>query len=53
MDLAAISTKQAPTVLVLNSQAMVAGGVVFCSGTIGFDPKRLVRDGIEAQTGRP
>jgi 2-iminobutanoate/2-iminopropanoate deaminase len=51
MDRAAISTKKAPTALVLNSQAIVAGEVVFCSGTVGVDPETvLVRDGIEAPT---
>jgi 2-iminobutanoate/2-iminopropanoate deaminase len=53
MDRAAISTKKAPTALVLNRQAIVAGGFVFCSGTVGVDPETvLVRDGIEAQTGQ-
>ena len=51
MDRAAISTKKAPTALVLNSQAIVVGGFVFYLGTVGIDPETgPVRDGIEAQT---
>jgi 2-iminobutanoate/2-iminopropanoate deaminase len=53
MDRAAISTKKAPTALVLDRQAIVAGSFVFCSGTVGVDPEAvLVCDGIEAQTGQ-
>ncbi|HEY3926252.1 MAG TPA: Rid family detoxifying hydrolase, partial [Acidothermaceae bacterium] len=33
------------------SQAIVAGGFVFCSGTVGIDPQTgQVAEGIEAQT---
>jgi 2-iminobutanoate/2-iminopropanoate deaminase len=51
MDRAVISTKKAPAALGPYSQAIVAGGFVFCSGTFGTHPETgPVRDGIEAQT---
>ncbi len=47
----AVSTDQAPAALGPYSQAIVAGGLVFCSGTAGIDPVTgAVPDGIEAQT---
>ncbi|HUA43086.1 MAG TPA: Rid family detoxifying hydrolase [Streptosporangiaceae bacterium] len=47
----AISTERAPSALGPYSQAIVAGGFVFCSGAAGIDPSTgLARDGIEAQT---
>lgn len=47
----AVSTDQAPAALGPYSQAIVAGGVVFCSGTAGIDPTTgAPRDGIAAQT---
>jgi 2-iminobutanoate/2-iminopropanoate deaminase len=47
----AISTYNAPPALGPYSQAIVAGGLVFCSGTAGIDPATGVPgDGIEAQT---
>jgi 2-iminobutanoate/2-iminopropanoate deaminase len=47
----AVSTDQAPAALGPYSQAIVAGGFVFCSGTAGIDPATgAVGDGIEAQT---
>lgn len=47
----AISTDVAPAALGPYSQAIVAGGFVFCSGTAGIDPATgLPGDGIEAQT---
>ncbi len=47
----AISTDTAPTALGPYSQAIVAGGFVFCSGAAGIDPATgLPGDGIEAQT---
>jgi 2-iminobutanoate/2-iminopropanoate deaminase len=47
----AISTDKAPAALGPYSQAIVAGGFAFCSGTVGIDPGTGVpRDGIEAQT---
>ena len=47
----AISTDAAPAALGPYSQAIVAGGFVFCSGTAGIDPATgLPGDGIEAQT---
>jgi 2-iminobutanoate/2-iminopropanoate deaminase len=46
-----IETDQAPAALGPYSQAIVAGGLVFCSGTVGMDPVTGdVPDGIEAQT---
>jgi 2-iminobutanoate/2-iminopropanoate deaminase len=47
----AVSTAGAPAALGPYSQAIVAGGFVFCSGTVGIDPATGVPgDGIEAQT---
>ena len=47
----AIQTDDAPPALGPYSQAIVAGGFVFCSGTAGIDPLTgLVAEGIEAQT---
>ena len=47
----AISSDQAPAALGPYSQAIVAGGFVFCSGTAGIDPSTgTIPDGIEAQT---
>ena len=47
----AISTDAAPAALGPYSQAIVAGGFVFCSGTAGIDPGTgQPGDGIEAQT---
>lgn len=46
-----IQTELAPAALGPYSQAVVAGGLVFCSGTVGIDPATGdVPDGIEAQT---
>ena len=47
----AISTDAAPAALGPYSQAMVAGNLVFCSGTAGIDPATgAPGEGIEAQT---
>jgi 2-iminobutanoate/2-iminopropanoate deaminase len=47
----AVSTDEAPEALGPYSQAIVAGGLVFCSGMAGIDPATGVApDGIEAQT---
>ncbi|HEV8222500.1 MAG TPA: Rid family detoxifying hydrolase [Streptosporangiaceae bacterium] len=47
----AVSTDGAPAALGPYSQAIVAGGFVFCSGTVGIDPATGVPgDGVEAQT---
>ena len=47
----AVSSDQAPDALGPYSQAIVAGGMVFCSGMAGIDPATgAVADGIEAQT---
>ena len=46
----AVSTDSAPAALGPYSQAIVANGFVFCSGTAGIDPATgAVADGIEAQ----
>ena len=51
MDRQAVSTGRAPAALGPYSQAIVAGGFVFCSGTAGIDPATgIAPDGIEAQT---
>jgi 2-iminobutanoate/2-iminopropanoate deaminase len=47
----AVATDAAPAALGPYSQAIVAGGFVFCSGTAGIDPQTgQVAEGIEAQT---
>jgi 2-iminobutanoate/2-iminopropanoate deaminase len=47
----AISSDRAPAALGPYSQAIAAGGFVFCSGTAGIDPTTgAAPDGIEAQT---
>jgi 2-iminobutanoate/2-iminopropanoate deaminase len=46
-----VSTDAAPAALGPYSQAIVAGGFVFCSGTVGIDPHTgQIPEGIEAQT---
>jgi 2-iminobutanoate/2-iminopropanoate deaminase len=51
MSRQAVRTEQAAAALGPYSQAIVAGGFVFCSGTAGIDPVTgAVPDGIEAQT---
>jgi 2-iminobutanoate/2-iminopropanoate deaminase len=47
----AVSTDSAPAALGPYSQAIIANGFVFCSGTVGIDPATgAVAEGIEAQT---
>lgn len=47
----AVSTDHAPAALGAYSQAIVAGGFVFCSGMPGIDPATgSAPEGIEAQT---
>jgi 2-iminobutanoate/2-iminopropanoate deaminase len=47
----AVSSDEAPAALGPYSQAIVAGGLVFCSGTAGIDPATgTIPEGIEAQT---
>jgi 2-iminobutanoate/2-iminopropanoate deaminase len=47
----AVSSDQAPNALGPYSQAIVANGFVFCSGTAGIDPATgAIPEGIEAQT---
>ncbi len=51
MSRQAITTTRAPAALGPYSQAIAAGGFVFCSGTTGIDPRTgLAPGGIEAQT---
>ena len=51
MDRQAISTGQAPPAIGPYSQAIVAGGLVFCSGTAGIDPVTgQIPEGIAEQT---
>jgi 2-iminobutanoate/2-iminopropanoate deaminase len=51
MDRHAVSTDRAPAALGPYSQAIVAGGLAFCSGTAGIDPATGdIADGIENQT---
>ena len=46
-----VATGGAPAALGPYSQAIIAGGFVFCSGTAGMDPETgEIPDGIEAQT---
>jgi 2-iminobutanoate/2-iminopropanoate deaminase len=51
MNRRAVSSERAPAALGPYSQAIVAGGFVFCSGTAGIDPATgAPGEGIEAQT---
>jgi len=51
MTRTAVTTDAAPAAIGPYSQAIVANGFVFCSGTPGIDPATGVApDGIEAQT---
>jgi 2-iminobutanoate/2-iminopropanoate deaminase len=47
----AVSSDRAPAALGPYSQAIVAGGLIFCSGMAGIDPATgAAPEGIEAQT---
>lgn len=47
----AVATDAAPAALGPYSQAIIAGGFVFCAGTAGIDPQTgQIAEGIEAQT---
>jgi 2-iminobutanoate/2-iminopropanoate deaminase len=51
MTRTAVSSEHAPDALGPYSQAIVAGGLVFCSGMAGIDPATgTIAAGIEAQT---
>jgi 2-iminobutanoate/2-iminopropanoate deaminase len=51
MERFVIATDQAPAAIGPYSQAIVAGGFVFCSGTAGIDPETgEIPPGIEEQT---
>jgi 2-iminobutanoate/2-iminopropanoate deaminase len=51
MSRQAVSTEAAPGAIGPYSQAIVANGFVFCSGTAGIDPATgLAPDGVEEQT---
>lgn len=49
-----VSTDAAPAAIGPYSQAVVAGGIVYCSGQIGLDPGtgELVSGGVEAEAER-
>jgi 2-iminobutanoate/2-iminopropanoate deaminase len=49
---AVVQTDRAPKAIGPYSQAIVAGGLIFCSGQLGLDPAagKLVAGGIEAET---
>jgi 2-iminobutanoate/2-iminopropanoate deaminase len=50
-DRKSVVTDRAPAALGPYSQAIIAGGFVFCSGTTGIDPQTgEIAEGIEAQT---
>lgn len=53
-ELAIVSTDAAPAAIGPYSQAVAAGGVVYCSGQIGLDPAtgELVTGGVEAEAER-
>src|SRR4051794_8785335 len=46
----AVSSEHAPAALGPYSQAIVANGLIFCSGMAGIDPAGPIPEGIEAQT---
>ena len=46
----AVSTDMAPAALGPYSQAIIANGFVFCSGTVGVNLATAVAEGVEAQT---
>jgi enamine deaminase RidA (YjgF/YER057c/UK114 family) len=51
MERHCISTDNAPAAIGPYSQAIVAGGFVFCSGTVGIDPNTgLLPEGLAEQT---
>ncbi len=51
MNRVQVSTAGAPAALGPYSQAIVAGGFVFCSGTVGIDPESgVLAEGIAQQT---
>jgi 2-iminobutanoate/2-iminopropanoate deaminase len=53
MTMKTITTDSAPAAAGPYSQAIVAGGFVFCSGTVGIDPTTGIPSiGIQAQTER-
>lgn len=53
MTKSAISTTAAPAAIGPYSQAIVAGGLLFCSGQIGLDPASgELAGGLEAQVNR-
>ena len=51
MERRRISTENAPAALGPYSQAIVSGGFVFCSGTVGIEPKTgSLPEGVAEQT---
>ena len=53
-DRVIISSALAPAAIGPYSQAVKAGGMIYCSGCLGMDPttKQLVEGGVQAQTRR-
>ena len=53
-DRVIISSPLAPPAIGPYSQAVKAGGMIYCSGCLGMDPttKQLVEGGVQAQTRR-
>lgn len=48
-----VSTTEAPAAIGPYSQAIAAGGLLFCSGQLGLDPATgELAEGLEAQVGR-
>jgi 2-iminobutanoate/2-iminopropanoate deaminase len=51
MSLKIINTDEAPKAIGPYSQAIISGGMIFCSGQIGLDPSSgVLAPGIEKQT---
>ena len=53
-DRTSVYTNDAPNAVGPYSQAIVAGGIVYCSGQVGLDPatQTMVEGGVEAQAKR-
>ena len=53
MSTTVVQTTEAPAAIGPYSQAIIANGMVYCSGQIALDPvTSVIADGIEAQTTR-
>lgn len=53
-DKVAINTSDAPAPIAPFSQGIVYNGLVYCSGSVGMDPKtnKIVEGGVEQRTVR-